>query len=52
MKNQIQTEKNQNELVAQLTSGLEVIELEERLEMVHADALTAAASCCMDSTDK
>lgn len=39
MKNQ----KNEN--------TFEVVQLEERLEMVQADTIIALASCCMDSKD-
>lgn len=31
--------------------AMEVVQLEERLEMVQADSLVALASCCMDSKE-
>ncbi|MBO2013091.1 hypothetical protein [Hymenobacter negativus] len=39
--------ENQNE--QELTNGLFVIELEERLEMVQAAAADVVISCCLDS---
>ena len=44
---------NDNPIDGKLTEkAIEIIQLEERLEMVQVDTLIASASCCMDSTEK